>query len=95
MLGCVYKFLWNNRYCITYTCTHKQIIRYEGANLLCTKCERLGHVARRCQFAIPNSIDKQDETNEFLPTLNNTAPRRKSMDGIWCTFLNEKIEYPH
>lgn len=42
-----------------YIGTHKQIILYEGLNLLCINCGRLGHNNKNCTYLLhPQASDK-------------------------------------
>ncbi|KAM3394935.1 hypothetical protein P3S68_003939 [Capsicum galapagoense] len=48
-----------------YIGTHKQLILYEGANSLCTKCGRLGHNTSKCTYTIAHDPDKPVEYSDI------------------------------
>lgn len=79
---------------------YRQQILYEGFNLLCTKCGRLGHTTNRCPFVITqNTTNPPSAPNNPINTPSFTSPstlpildssQSKQIDGDWKT-----VQFPH
>ncbi|KAF3682671.1 hypothetical protein FXO37_02221 [Capsicum annuum] len=68
-----------------YIGSHKQVIRYEAASLLCTACRRLGHTTR-CPYKIPSSNhsnDKRSDDSLNFPETPNHQKQRIEDDKVW------------
>ncbi|KAF3625423.1 hypothetical protein FXO37_30864 [Capsicum annuum] len=74
--------------------SHKQVIRYEAASLLCTACGRLRHTTR-CPYKIPSnnhSNDKRSDDPLHFPKTTNHQKQRTEDDERWqlVSFLSKQ-----
>lgn len=68
--------------------THKQVLLYEGLNLLCTRCGRFGHASWSCQFSQTpplNSIPTTP-TNSSHPSSPTSIPSTKESEWKTVSF---------
>ncbi|XP_070004698.1 uncharacterized protein [Nicotiana sylvestris] len=67
-----------------YIGTHKQYIYYKGENLLCLKCERLGHPSTLCKF--------RQQNTKVISCSDTTTPRpiEEDQEGEWQTVTFNK-----
>nr|XP_016496686.1 PREDICTED: uncharacterized protein LOC107815591 [Nicotiana tabacum] len=72
-----------------YIDTHKQYIHYEGENLLCMKCERLGHTSPICKF-----IQQNTKVNS-CPENATPSLIKEKQEGEWKTVIINKGKRQH
>lgn len=64
-----------------YIGNHKQIVLYEGLNLLCTKCERFGHATWNCYYT--NTFNTPTTSTSMSATSRQQHSDHPKMEEEW------------